>query len=195
MVLIIDNYDSFTYNLVQSLGEIDKQLSIRVVRNDKINIEKIKKINPGHIIISPGPGRPETAGISLEIIEKFCGVYPVLGVCLGHQCIGQALGGEIIRAGQVYHGKPADIFYNEDEKILFKGLSNPFSAARYHSLIIKKSSIPSSLKIIARTAKGEVMAVVHREYPVYGVQFHPESILTKPGKKLLANFLNIADKQ
>ena len=187
MILLIDNYDSFVYNLYQYAGEYGKK--IMVYRNDKITIEKIKKINPEKIIISPGPGRPENSGISCEIIEKFSGKIPILGVCLGHQCIGYVFGGKIVGAKKLMHGKTSLIYHCG--KNIYKGVKNPFIATRYHSLVIEKKSIPPVLKVEAKSEDGEIMGVKHKKYNVYGVQFHPESILTDQGKKLIKNFLNI----
>lgn len=185
MILMIDNYDSFTYNLVQYLGELGEKLE--VYRNDKITISQIKDLKPKQIIISPGPGRPQDAGISEDVIKRFSGEIPILGVCLGHQAIGEAFGGEITRADRIMHGKTSMIYHNG--RGIFKGIKNPFSATRYHSLIIKRDSLPSCLEIIAETKEKEIMGVKHKEYGVWGVQFHPESILTKEGKKILANFI------
>ncbi|MBI5417637.1 aminodeoxychorismate/anthranilate synthase component II [Candidatus Poribacteria bacterium] len=185
MILVIDNYDSFTYNLVQYLGELGANL--KVVRNDKISIANIKKLNPQKIVISPGPCTPLEAGISNDIIKNFGNKISILGVCLGHQCIGHVYGGEVVRAATLMHGKTSLIHH--DGKTIFKGLSNPFEATRYHSLIVKKSSLPSCLTISAWTEDGEIMGLRHNTHPVEGVQFHPESILTLEGKKLLKNFL------
>jgi len=187
MILMIDNYDSFTYNLVQYLGELGEKLE--VYRNDKITINDIKKMKPDNIIISPGPGRPKEAGISEDVIREFAGKIPILGVCLGHQAIGEVYGADIVRADNIMHGKTSMIYHNGKE--IFKGIKNPFIATRYHSLIIKRDSLPECLEIIAETKEKEVMAVRHKEFKVWGVQFHPESILTKEGKKILANFLRI----
>ena len=187
MLLMIDNYDSFTYNLVQYLGELGKD--IRVFRNDKITIQEIEKMNPEKIVISPGPCTPKEAGISIELIQNFSGRIPILGVCLGHQSIGAAFGGEIIRAPRLMHGKTSIIYH--DGKTIFEGLSNPFEATRYHSLLIKKETLPDCLEITARTDMDEIMGVRHKDAIVEGVQFHPESILTKVGKDLLRNFLKL----
>jgi anthranilate synthase/aminodeoxychorismate synthase-like glutamine amidotransferase len=187
MILMIDNYDSFTYNLVQYLGELGERLV--VFRNDKITIPKVKKLKPERIVISPGPGRPEDAGESCEIIRVFSGKIPILGVCLGHQCIGEVFGGEIVRADRLMHGKTSLIYHNA--QTIFKGIENPFEATRYHSLIVKRENLPPSLEIIAETKNKEIMGLKHREFPLWGVQFHPESILTKVGKKILQNFLDI----
>ena len=187
MLLMIDNYDSFTYNLVQYLGEIGED--IKVFRNDKITIHEIERLNPERIVISPGPCTPKEAGISVELIKHFSGKIPILGVCLGHQSIGAAFGGDIIRAPRLMHGKTSLI--NHDGRTIFEGLPNPFEATRYHSLVIKKDTLPDCLKITAWTDIGEIMGVRHKEFIIEGVQFHPESILTKVGKELLRNFLKL----
>jgi len=184
---MIDNYDSFTYNLVQYMGELGEQLEVH--RNDKITIEIIEKLAPNKIIISPGPGGPKDAGISLEVVKSFSGKIPLLGVCLGHQVIGEAFGAKIVRAENLMHGKTSQI--NHDGKTIFRDLSNPFAATRYHSLIIKKDTLPDCFEISAKTDQGEIMGIRHRIYPLEGVQFHPESILTTEGKKLLKNFLSL----
>ncbi len=195
MILIIDNYDSFTYNLVQYLGEIllsekkDPEQEIKVVRNNQISLDDIERLNPERIVISPGPCTPKEAGISVPLIQKFAGRFPLLGVCLGHQSIGAALGGNIIRAPQIMHGKTSLIHH--DGKTIFKGLENPFVATRYHSLIIEKESCPAELEISAWTEDGLIMGVRHKKWKLEGVQFHPESILTVAGKKLLKNFLEL----
>ena len=181
---MIDNYDSFTYNLVQYLGEIGEELE--VFRNDKITLAEIEKLNPEGIIISPGPCTPKEAGISIDTIKYFAGKIPILGVCLGHQSIGEAFGGDVIRADMLMHGKTSMIYH--DGKTIFEGLENPFVATRYHSLIIKRSTLPSCLEVSAETKDGVIMGVRHREFMVEGVQFHPESILTTVGKDLLRNF-------
>jgi len=187
MLLVIDNYDSFTYNLVQYLGELGQD--IRVYRNDKITLKEIESLKPEKIVISPGPCTPKEAGISVDLIKQFAGRIPILGVCLGHQSIGYALGGEIIHAKKLMHGKTSMI--NHDGKTIFKNLPNPFEATRYHSLVIERESIPDELEISAETDDGEIMGVRHKEYIIEGVQFHPESILTKVGKDLLRNFLEL----
>jgi len=188
MILMIDNYDSFTYNLVQYLGELGA--NIKVFRNDKITINEIKKLKGlKRIVISPGPGRPENAGISCELIREFSGKIPILGVCLGHQAIGYVYGGRIIQAKRLMHGKTSQIYHNK--KTIFKGIPSPFEATRYHSLIVEKKSLPNSLEIIAWTREGEIMGLKHKKFPLWGVQFHPESILTRMGKNLLDNFLKI----
>jgi len=187
MLLVIDNYDSFTYNLVQYFGELGADPQVK--RNDAITPDEVEKMKPQKIVISPGPGRPQEAGISMELIRKFGVKIPILGVCLGHQCMGEVYGGKVVRAGRLMHGKTSPI--QHDGKGVFQGLPNPFEATRYHSLIVEKNSVPSCLEVCAETAEGEIMGVRHREYPVHGVQFHPESILSKEGKDLLANFLKI----
>jgi anthranilate synthase/aminodeoxychorismate synthase-like glutamine amidotransferase len=187
MLLMIDNYDSFTYNLVQYLGELGE--NIRVFRNNKITVPEIEELNPERIVISPGPCTPNEAGISIEVIKHFAGRIPLLGVCLGHQSIGAAFGGDIIRAPRLMHGKISLIHH--DGKTLFKGLPNPFEATRYHSLIIKRETLPDCLEITAWTDLDEIMGVRHKEFILEGVQFHPESILTKVGKNLLKNFLTL----
>jgi anthranilate synthase/aminodeoxychorismate synthase-like glutamine amidotransferase len=187
MLLMIDNYDSFTYNLVQYFGEIGED--IKVFRNDKITIKEIERLNPERIVISPGPCTPKEAGISVELIRYFTGKVPILGVCLGHQSIGAAFGGEIIRAPRLMHGKTSMIVH--DGRTIFEGLPNPFEATRYHSLVIRKETFPDCLEITAWTDKGEIMGVRHKDAIIEGVQFHPESILTKVGKDLLRNFLEL----
>ena len=187
MILMIENYDSFTYNLVQYLSELGGKLIVH--RNDKINIEQIKKMNPSHIVISPGPGRPADAGISEDVIKEFGPKIPLLGVCLGHQAIGEVFGGNVIRAKNLMHGKTSMIYHDNDP--LFKDVSNPFEATRYHSLIVEKGSLPDTLQITAWTKHNEIMGLRHKKFPIWGVQFHPESILTKEGKQLLKNFINI----
>jgi len=187
MILVIDNYDSFTYNLVQYLGEMGEVLS--VFRNDKITLNEIESIHPDKIVISPGPCTPKEAGISIDLIKTFGPKIPILGVCLGHQAIGEAYGGEVVRAERLMHGKTSMILH--DGKTVYTGLPNPFEATRYHSLIIRKASMPDCLEITAWTDRGEIMGVRHKSYPVEGVQFHPESILTTVGKELLRNFLSL----
>jgi anthranilate synthase/aminodeoxychorismate synthase-like glutamine amidotransferase len=188
MLLVIDNYDSFTYNLVQYLGELGQQ--VRVVRNNEVSVDDIVRMCPETIVISPGPCTPNEAGISLEVISRLAGKIPILGVCLGHQAIGQAFGGKVIRAKEVVHGKTSRVFH--DDKGLFAGLPNPFEATRYHSLIVERSSLPDCLEITAKTWDEEIMGLRHKTMPVEGVQFHPESFLTKVGKDLLRNFLRLA---
>ncbi|MEE8380452.1 MAG: aminodeoxychorismate/anthranilate synthase component II [Thermodesulfobacteriota bacterium] len=190
MLLMIDNYDSFTYNLVQYFGELGEE--IEVFRNDKISIPEIEKLNPEMLVISPGPGTPENAGVSLDMINHFKGKIPILGVCLGHQCIGAVFGGKIVSAPRLMHGKTS--FIHHDGKDIFQGLSNPFEATRYHSLVVEKKSIPDCLEITAWTDQQEIMGLKHKNYLVIGVQFHPESILTKEGKQLLKNFLNLSQE-
>jgi len=187
MIVVIDNFDSFTYNLVQFLGESKEE--IKVFRNDAFRIEEIEVLRPKNIVISPGPGRPEKAGLSPALVEKLAGKFPILGVCLGHQVIGLVFGAEIIRAAQPMHGKPSLIYHNG--KDILKDLPNPLEAIRYHSLIIKRETLPSCLEITAETKKKEIMGVKHKKFPVFGIQFHPESIFTKDGKKLLKNFMEI----
>ena len=186
MILIIDNYDSFTYNLVQYIGEFG--VDLEVFRNDKITVETIKAMDPDHIIISPGPCTPNESGISNNVIKSFTGKIPILGVCLGHQCIANAFGAEIIRADRIMHGKTSMIYH--DNKGVFRGLDNPFVATRYHSLIAKEDTIPDCFDITARTDQKEVMGIRHKEYALEGVQFHPESYLTTQGKLLLRNFIS-----
>lgn len=187
MLLMIDNYDSFTYNLVQYLGELGED--IRVFRNNKITVSEIERLNPDRIVISPGPCTPKEAGISVEAIKHFAGKIPILGVCLGHQSIGAAFGGDIIRAPRLMHGKTSLIHH--DGKTVFEGLPNPFEATRYHSLLIKKGTLPDCLEITAWTDLDEIMGVRHKELVIEGVQFHPESILTASGKDLLRNFIKL----
>ncbi|HEX9021274.1 MAG TPA: aminodeoxychorismate/anthranilate synthase component II [Nitrospirota bacterium] len=187
MLLMIDNYDSFTYNLVQYLGELGQDL--KVYRNNKITISEIEKMNPDRIVISPGPCTPKEAGISIDVIKRFTGKIPILGVCLGHQSIGDAFGGDVIRAPYLMHGKTSMIHH--DGKTIFAGLPNPFEATRYHSLIIKRETLPTVLEISAWTDDGLIMGVRHKQFKLEGVQFHPESILTNVGKELLRNFLKL----
>ncbi len=185
MILVIDNYDSFTYNLVQYLGELGAELTVH--RNDRISVDQVEALAPGGIVISPGPGTPDDAGISLELLRRLGPRIPVLGVCLGHQAIGQAFGGRVIGAPTLMHGKTSMV--SHDGSQLYEGLSNPFEATRYHSLVVEKESLPACLTITAWTADGIIMGLKHKQYPVEGIQFHPESILTFEGKKMLANFL------
>lgn len=188
MILMIDNYDSFTYNLVQYLGELG-EANLKVFRNDRITIAKAKKLRPEKIVISPGPGTPDDAGISKELIREFAGKIPILGVCLGHQCIGAAYGGKIIPAKRLMHGKTSFIYHNGQG--LFENIPNPFEATRYHSLLVERKSLPACLSITAWTKEKEIMGLEHKQEPLFGVQFHPESILTKTGKDILRNFLRI----
>ncbi|EOS53338.1 MULTISPECIES: aminodeoxychorismate/anthranilate synthase component II [Paenibacillus] len=186
MILVIDNYDSFTYNLVQYLGELGEEVTVR--RNDEIDLAGIEALQPDHILISPGPCTPNEAGITLNLIEHFKGVIPIFGVCLGHQAIGQAFGGKVIRAERLMHGKTSPIYHHGES--VFAGLPSPFTATRYHSLIVERESLPDCLEITAETAEGEIMGLRHKEYAVEGVQFHPESIITQHGHQILRNFLN-----
>lgn len=186
MIVIIDNYDSFTYNLAQYLGELGAE--VQVYRNDALTPEEVESLNPSHIVISPGPGKPSDAGISREVIRQLGPKIPILGVCLGHQCIGEVFGGKVVRAPRLMHGKTSPIHHNGDA--LFVGVPEPFEATRYHSLIVEQETFPDDLKIIATTAEGEIMALRHREHPIVGVQFHPESILTPYGKQILKNFFS-----
>ena len=190
MILVIDNYDSFTFNLVQYLGEIGQEL--RVFRNDAITIEEIQGLAPASIVISPGPGRPENSGIIIDVIKRFSGSVPILGVCLGHQAIGAAFGGDVVSAPKIMHGKTSDIFH--DGRTIFDGLPVPFQATRYHSLVVAQETLPACLEISARTEDGTIMGLRHREMVVEGVQFHPESILTETGKRLLSNFVNLKSR-
>ena len=185
MLVVIDNYDSFTYNLVQYLAELGED--VRVVRNDEVTVEQLRDMSPQRIVISPGPCTPNEAGISLEVVTRLAGEIPILGVCLGHQSIGQAFGGQVVRARQVVHGKTSRIFH--DEQGLFAGLPNPFEATRYHSLVVSREGLPDCLEITAKTWDEEIMGLRHKSLPVEGVQFHPESFLTTAGKDLLRNFV------
>jgi len=184
---MIDNYDSFTYNLVQYFGMMG--VKVKTFRNDAITVSTVKRINPAAIVVSPGPGRPQDAGISCEIIRELSGIIPILGVCLGHQCIGHVFGARIIRAKRLMHGKTSLIYHNC--RTIFKGVTNPFTATRYHSLIIENKSVPSCLDVIAWTKEKEIMGVRHRRMPVWGVQFHPESVMTTEGLKILQNFISL----
>jgi anthranilate synthase/aminodeoxychorismate synthase-like glutamine amidotransferase len=187
MILVIDNYDSFTYNLVQYLGELGAE--VKVARNDRITIAEIEKLAPARIVISPGPCDPEHAGITLDVIRHFAGSIPLLGVCLGHQAIGQVFGGAVVRAPYLMHGKTSQILH--DGRTVFDGMENPFTATRYHSLIVDRASVPAVLEVSATTSDGLVMGLRHREFICEGVQFHPESIMTGAGKELLRNFLRL----
>jgi len=185
MIVVIDNYDSFTYNLVQYLGELGQE--IKVFRNDQVTIDEIRALCPDHIVISPGPGDPDDGGISLDVLREFGPTIPILGVCLGHQCMGQAYGGKVERAPRLMHGKTSKVYHNATG--LFNGIPSPFQATRYHSLIVEEP-LPDCLEVTAFTSQGEVMAARHKEYPTVGVQFHPESILTEHGHRILQNFLD-----
>jgi anthranilate synthase/aminodeoxychorismate synthase-like glutamine amidotransferase len=187
MLLVIDNYDSFTYNLVQYFGELGAEPLVR--RNDEITLDEIRALQPARIVISPGPCTPNEAGISCDVIRTFGTSTPILGVCLGHQCMGQVFGGEVVRAARLMHGKTSPILHNGEG--VFAGLPNPFEATRYHSLLVERDTFPAALEITAETAEKEIMGLRHRTLPVHGVQFHPESILTLEGKKLLQNFLQL----
>ena len=187
MILIIDNYDSFTYNLVQYLGELGARIEVR--RNDQVTLDEIERMAPERIVISPGPKTPSDAGICIDLIQSFSGRVPILGVCLGHQAIGQAFGGNVIRAPEIMHGKTSPI--SHDGKTIFSGLANPFQATRYHSLIVERESLPGCLAVSATSPDGLIMGLRHRKMKVEGVQFHPESVLTDAGKQLLANFLKL----
>jgi anthranilate synthase component II len=187
MLLMIDNYDSFTYNLVQYFGELGEEVVVH--RNDRITLAEVERLAPARIVISPGPCSPAEAGISVPLLKEFAGKIPILGVCLGHQAIGAAFGGNVVRSGYLMHGKTSAIFH--DGKGLFSGLANPFEATRYHSLVVERASLPPRLEITAWVEEGEIMGLRHRDFPLYGVQFHPESILTKGGKDILRNFLEM----
>ncbi|MFO7974500.1 MAG: aminodeoxychorismate/anthranilate synthase component II [Candidatus Hydrogenedentota bacterium] len=186
MIVIIDNYDSFTYNLVQYLGEMEDD--VRVFRNDAIDLDGIRSLNPDHLVVSPGPCTPQEAGISIKVIRQLSRHIPTLGVCLGHQSIGAAFGGEVVRANRIMHGKISKIYHFGNA--LFEGMESPFEATRYHSLVIRRETCPEELEITAETEDKTIMGVAHTRYPIWGVQFHPESILTRPGKQMLRNFLN-----
>lgn len=185
MILVIDNYDSFTYNLVQYLGELGERIEVR--RNDEIDLDGIAQLGPDHVLISPGPCTPNEAGISLALVERFKGQFPILGVCLGHQVIGQAFGAEVVRADRLMHGKTSEI--RHDGRTIYADVPSPFTATRYHSLIVKRETLPDSLEVSAETAEGEVMGLRHKQYAIEGVQFHPESITTENGMELLRRFL------
>jgi anthranilate synthase/aminodeoxychorismate synthase-like glutamine amidotransferase len=187
VILLLDNYDSFTYNLAQYLGELGCQVEVH--RNDRISVEQIAQRKPERIVISPGPCTPQEAGISVELVLKLAGKIPILGVCLGHQAIGAAFGGKIIRAPKLFHGKTSEI--RHDGSGVFRGLPNPFTATRYHSLIVERKSLPAELQVTAETDDDIIMGMQHRQYPLMGVQFHPESVLTDSGKQLLKNFLSL----
>ena len=187
MLLVIDNYDSFTYNLVQYFGELGSTMVVR--RNDEVTVKEIRKMGPSHICISPGPCRPDDAGVSCAVVKEFGARIPLLGVCLGHQSIGQVYGGDVVRADRLMHGKTSAILH--DGKGVFAGMGNPFTATRYHSLIVKRETLPDCLEVTAWTDQEEIMGLRHKEHPVHGVQFHPESILTEDGKRMLGNFLSM----
>ena len=189
MILMIDNYDSFTYNLVHYFGELGEEL--QVYRNDKLSLDEISKIDPDVIVISPGPCTPTEAGISVDVVKEFSGKKPILGVCLGHQSVAQAFGADIVRADRLLHGKTSEIYH--DGKGIYENISNPFEATRYHSLIIKKDTLPDEFEISAWTIEDEIMGIRHKKYLVEGVQFHPESVLTKAGKDLLKNFIKLVE--
>lgn len=187
MILVLDNYDSFTYNLVQYMGELGAEMEIR--RNDQITVEEAEAMNPERILISPGPCTPQEAGISIPLIQRFAGRAPILGVCLGHQAIGAAFGGKVVRAKKLMHGKTSEV--EHDGKTIFEGIATPMTCTRYHSLIVAKQGLPKTLEVSARTADGTIMGLRHREFKVEGVQFHPESALTADGKQLIRNFLEL----
>jgi anthranilate synthase/aminodeoxychorismate synthase-like glutamine amidotransferase len=191
MILMIDNYDSFTYNLVQYLGQLGEEVAVH--RNDAITLDEIAAMNPEAIFVSPGPCSPEQAGISIDVVRRFHRSVPLMGVCLGHQAIGQAFGGRVIRAGRIMHGKTSPIL--NDGRTIFQGLPNPFPAGRYHSLIVERETLPDCLEVSAETEEGEIMGLRHREWPVEGIQFHPESILTPSGKRIIRNFLKLIDRK
>ena len=186
MILLIDNYDSFSYNVYQLVGSVNPD--IRVIRNDECSVEEIRVMNPSHIILSPGPGRPDKAGVCEEVIRALGGKIPILGICLGHQCIGEALGGTVSYAKALFHGKQSSIAH--DGTSVFTGIDSPIKVARYHSLAVQEADLPECLRVLARTEDGEIMAMRHKEYPVVGLQFHPESIYTEHGKRIIENFVN-----
>ena len=187
MVFVLDNYDSFTYNLVQYMGEMGAEMTIR--RNDELSVDEVEALAPERILLSPGPCTPQEAGISIELIQRFAGKVPVLGVCLGHQAIGAAFGGNVVRAPKLMHGKTSEV--EHDGRTVFTGIASPMTCTRYHSLIVSEKNLPAELEVSARTAHGTIMGLRHRNYPVEGVQFHPESVLTDDGKKLIRNFLEL----
>jgi anthranilate synthase/aminodeoxychorismate synthase-like glutamine amidotransferase len=191
MILMIDNYDSFTFNIVQYLGQMGED--VRVYRNDKITIDEIKKLKPQAIFLSPGPCSPREAGITVDVVREFHTTVPIMGICLGHQSIGYALGGEVVRADRIMHGKISPI--NHDGKTIFAGLPNPFTAGRYHSLLVRPETLPDCLEVSASTAEGEIMGLRHKQYPVEGIQFHPESVLTPQGKRIIRNFLKYTGRK
>jgi anthranilate synthase component 2 len=187
MVFVLDNYDSFTYNLVQYMGELGADMTIR--RNDELTVEEVEALQPERILLSPGPCTPQEAGISIDLIRRFAGKTPILGVCLGHQAIGAAFGGDVVRAPKLMHGKTSEV--QHDGKTIFSGIATPMTCTRYHSLIVSEKNLPKDLEVSARTADGTIMGLRHRKYPVEGVQFHPESVLTDDGKRLIQNFLEL----
>jgi anthranilate synthase/aminodeoxychorismate synthase-like glutamine amidotransferase len=187
MIFVLDNYDSFTYNLVQYMGELGAEMTIR--RNDDLTVDEVEALEPERILLSPGPCTPQEAGISIELIRRFAGKTPILGVCLGHQAIGAAFGGDVVRAAKLMHGKTSEV--EHDGKTIFSGIATPMTCTRYHSLIVSEKNLPQELEISARTADGTIMGLRHRKYPVEGVQFHPESVLTDDGKRLIQNFLEL----
>ncbi|HVW76018.1 MAG TPA: aminodeoxychorismate/anthranilate synthase component II [Alloacidobacterium sp.] len=187
MVFVLDNYDSFTYNLVQYMGELGADMTVR--RNDELSVDEVEALQPERILLSPGPCTPHEAGISIDVIRRFAGKVPILGVCLGHQAIGAAFGGDVVRAPQLMHGKTSEV--KHDGKTIFKGLANPMTCTRYHSLIVAEKGLPEELEVTARTADGTIMGLRHRKFAVEGVQFHPESVLTQDGKQLIKNFLEL----
>ncbi|HYK35078.1 aminodeoxychorismate/anthranilate synthase component II [Alloacidobacterium sp.] len=187
MVFVLDNYDSFTYNLVQYMGELGAEMTVR--RNDELSVDEVEALKPARILISPGPCTPQDAGISIDIVRHFAGKVPVLGVCLGHQAIGAAFGGNVVRAPQLMHGKTSEVTH--DGRTIFNGLRNPMTCTRYHSLIVSGKGLPDELEVTARTVDGTIMGLRHKKYPVEGVQFHPESVLTQDGKHLIRNFLEL----
>ena len=185
MILMIDNYDSFTFNIVQYLEQMGED--VVVFRNDKVTVDRIDKLKPQMIFLSPGPGTPRDAGVTVDVVREFHKTIPIMGICLGHQSIGYAFGGEIVRAGRIMHGKVSPVHH--DGKTIFTGLPDPFTAGRYHSLVVRPETLPSCLEVSARTAEGEIMGLRHKEFPVEGIQFHPESVLTPQGKRILRNFI------
>jgi anthranilate synthase component 2 len=187
MVFVLDNYDSFTYNLVQYMGELGAEMTIR--RNDELTVEEVEALQPDRLLLSPGPCTPQEAGISIDLIRRFAGKTPILGVCLGHQAIGAAFGGDVIRAPRLMHGKTSEV--EHDGRTIFSGIGTPMTCTRYHSLIVSEKNLPGELEISARTSDGTIMGLRHRRYPVEGVQFHPESVLTGDGKRLIQNFLEL----
>jgi anthranilate synthase/aminodeoxychorismate synthase-like glutamine amidotransferase len=191
MILMIDNYDSFTYNLVQYMGQLGEEVAVR--RNDAIDLDGIAEMNPEAIFLSPGPCSPEHAGITIDVIRRFHRDVPLMGICLGHQAIGQAFGGQVVRAGRIMHGKISPIL--NDGRTIFQGLPSPFPAGRYHSLLVERDTLPGCLEVSAETEEGEIMGLRHREWPVEGIQFHPESILTPSGKRIIRNFLKLVDRK